>query len=436
MKVVSAHIEFDRLLATSAEVRRLVELGSEVVGRLQAEGHEAYFVGGAVRDVLMGRGFGEIDITTSAEPSMVRKLFRRTLPLGEAFGVIAVMRRGIPFEVATFRSETGYTDGRHPDEVTIGTLEEDVLRRDFTVNGLVLDPSRLVVIDLVDGIADLQKKVIRAIGDPVARMNEDFLRTVRAVRFAACLDFELEPATRAAVRGAGAGLVNISRERIHAELSKLSSYGAIPRGLRLVGDCALAGPIFGPPVKDEHMELAASLVEALPDPPGVPEMLAATALAAEGHQLHRDPAGGGARLRARKLSRLLRLANSERKRLTEIFSVLGELEQLPNRRLGERAESYRLSGFAAALHLEKAWRRHHKEDAGPLDVMWQEATTLGAERLSGRAPITGEDLMQLGLRAGPEMGATIKELSYLYVEGKIVSRVEALRWLERRLGKS
>ncbi len=433
MKVVSVQSQVDQLLATNAEVRKLFELASQIVQRLQANGHEAYFVGGAVRDILLGRGFTEIDITTSAEPSHVRRLFRKTLPLGEAFGVIAVMRRGIPFEVATFRSETGYSDGRHPDEVTIGTLEEDVLRRDFTVNGLVLDPARGIVLDMVGGIADLERKLLRAIGDPVARMNEDFLRTVRAVRFAACLDIDLEPATREAVRGAASGLEHISRERIHAELSKISLSRAVPRGLRLVGECGLAPQIFGPTIRDEHMELAANLIEALPESPGVPEMLAATILAAEGRGLSGAVVGKGGESRARVECERLRLSNSERRRLAEILSLLGVLESLPDRRLGERAESYRLGGFTVALRLEKAWRQQHNEDVGFLDDMWLELHVIGAERLAGLSPVTGRDLMQLGFPSGPEMGATIKELSYLFVEGKIVSRAEAMRWLESRL---
>lgn len=417
-------------MAASAEVRKLVGLATDIVHRLQRDGHEAYFVGGAVRDVLLGRAFTEIDITTSAEPRHIRRLFRRTLLLGEAFGVIAVMRKGIPFEVATFRSETGYTDGRHPDEVTIGTLEDDVQRRDFTINGLVLDPGRGVVMDLVGGVSDLQKRLLRAIGDPVARMNEDYLRTVRAVRFAACLEVEMEPATQAAVRGAAAGLDRISRERIHHELAKVCLHRAAPRGLRLMGECGVAAAIFGPPVRDEHMADASRLVAALTDPPGLPELLAATTLAAAGAALLREAAGPGAVQRARHQSERLRLSNVERKQLAELFSLLGRLEKLPEVRLGERAESYRLAGFEAALQLEKARRLLQGEGTEALDEMWAEYQSLSPERLAGQSPVTGRDLKQLGVAAGPEMGAALKELSYLFVEGKISSRDEAMRWLE------
>jgi poly(A) polymerase len=427
---VSVKRELDELIAADGEVRALVGHATGIVVSLQKAGHEAYFVGGAVRDILRGHAFTEVDITTSAEPAHVRALFRRTIPLGEAFGVIAVMRKGIPFEVATFRSETGYTDGRHPDEVKIGTLAEDVLRRDFTINGLVLDPVRMVVIDLVEGISDLRKRRLRAIGDPVARMNEDYLRTLRAIRFAACLEVEMDTATKAAVRGAAAGLRRISRERIHNELDKLSHHEAQPRGLRLIGECGLAREVFGDPVCDEHMEEAAALLESLHEPPELPEMLAAVALAGEGLTALESEATPGAEERARYQAKRLRLANSERKLLTEIFTLLPLLRELPDVRLGVRAESYRSPGFGAALRLERARRLRHGEEIVALDKMWQERLALPLGRLSGEIPITGRDLFEAGLTAGPEMGAALKELSYLFVEGKMSSRAEALKWVE------
>jgi poly(A) polymerase len=425
--------ELDKLIAANPEVRRLVGLARGIVVRLQEAGHEAYFVGGAVRDILRGHAFTEVDITTSAEPAHIRALFSRTIPIGEAFGVIAVLRRGIPFEVATFRSETGYTDGRHPDEVRIGTLAEDVLRRDFTINGLVLDPVRMVVIDLVDGISDLRERRLRAIGDPDARMNEDYLRTLRAVRFAACLEVDMDPATKAAVIGAAAGLERISRERIRNELDKLSRYKSLPKGLQLVGECGLAEQVFGVPVDDAHMEEAAAFLEALPYSPGLPEMLAATALAAEDLSLDVNSATPSADERARREAERLRLANADRKLLTEIFSLFPLLRAMPDARLGVRVESYRLAGFGAALHLERARRQRHGEAVDALDLMWQERLSLPPDRLAGKVPITGRDLIDAGFTTGPKMGAALRELSYLFVEGKMTSRAEALRWVEELL---
>ncbi len=435
MSEVSVKRDLDQLLAAKGEVRKVFNLAREIVVRLQEAGHEAYFAGGAVRDILRGQAFGEVDITTSAEPSHIRALFGRTIPIGEAFGVIAVLKKGIPFEVATFRSETGYTDGRHPDQVRIGTLAEDVQRRDFTINGLVMDPVRNVVIDLVGGIPDLKSQLLRAIGDPVARMNEDYLRTLRAVRFAACLDVELDPATKDAVRGAAAGLERISRERIHNELEKLSYHEAQPRGLRLLGECSLAEQVFGAPVSDDHMEEAAALLEALPAAPGLPEMLAATALAAEASALLDSGALPGAEERARRQAKRLRLANGERKLLTDILALLPLLRDLPSARLGVRAESYRGPGFEVALHLERARRLCRGDPVVALDTMWQERLSLSPERLAGEVPVTGRDLIEAGFGAGPEMGATLKELSYLFVEGKMTTRAEALKWLQELLRK-
>ncbi len=193
----------------------------DITRRLCAQGHVAYFAGGCVRDLLRGQVPKDIDIATDARPEDVQKIFPRTYAVGAHFGVIVVLENGLQFEVATFRSDGIYLDGRRPVEVHFATAEEDAARRDFTINGMFFDPEKQEVIDFVGGRVDLEERLIRAIGDPAQRFAEDRLRVLRAVRFATVLEFEIEPATWNAVGSQAASINEISAERIREELVRI-----------------------------------------------------------------------------------------------------------------------------------------------------------------------------------------------------------------------
>lgn len=194
----------------------------KIVKRLQDAGFQAYFAGGCVRDQMLGVTPKDYDITTNARPTEVEKLFERTLEVGKAFGVTMIIENGIQFEIATFRAEHGYSDGRRPDEVTFSdTPEEDVIRRDFTINGMLYDPILDVVLDFVNGKKDLRDKVVAAIGSPDIRFDEDHLRMMRAIRFSVQLGFDLEFETQSAIARNSWKLVRISKERIRDELVKI-----------------------------------------------------------------------------------------------------------------------------------------------------------------------------------------------------------------------
>src|SRR6266404_2812348 len=197
------------------------EAARKVAARLRDAGHIAYFAGGCVRDLLNGKVPKDIDIATDARPELVQRMFPRTYAVGAHFGVIVVHENGFQFEVATFRSDGAYLDGRRPVEVHFATAEEDAARRDFTINGMFFDPEKEEVIDFVGGRADLERKLIRAIGDPAQRFAEDRLRVLRAVRFATVLGFEIDPATWDAVRASAASINEISAERIREELVRI-----------------------------------------------------------------------------------------------------------------------------------------------------------------------------------------------------------------------
>jgi tRNA nucleotidyltransferase/poly(A) polymerase len=212
---------------------------TRIVRRLREAGHEAYFAGGCVRDRLLGRVAHDIDVATSARPEEVQKLFPRTVAVGAQFGVIVVLEDGAEFQVATFRADGVYIDGRRPESVTFTTAEGDAQRRDFTVNGLFFDPVDGRLLDYVGGEADLKAGIIRCIGGPADRFREDKLRLLRGVRFAATLGFQIDPATWAALRELAPAITDVSAERIRDELVKIFLHPSRARGFDLLDESGL-----------------------------------------------------------------------------------------------------------------------------------------------------------------------------------------------------
>lgn len=216
--------------------------------KLKDNSFKSYFCGGCVRDYLLGVEPKDWDITTYAIPEDIERIFPKTVDVGRSFGVMIVVLDGEEFEVATLRTDSVFGDGRRPSGVFFSNAEEDVKRRDFTVNGLLYDPESFEIIDYVGGIADLEKKIIRAIGEPGRRFKEDYLRMIRAVRFAARLGFEIENETLRAIRKNAGFSVNISAERIADELSKMLICGRAGEAVRLLDKCFLLEHIL-PEVK-------------------------------------------------------------------------------------------------------------------------------------------------------------------------------------------
>src|SRR5438132_8230757 len=210
------------------------EKALSIVGRLREKGYESYFAGGCVRDMLLKKPPQDYDIVTNAKSDEVDKLFSQTIPVGAQFGVMLVVIEGEPFEVATFRYDGPYLDGRRPAQVRYGSLQEDILRRDFTVNGMVYDPIEDRLIDMVEGRKDLERRSIRAIGNPRERFQEDRLRMVRAVRFAASLGFTIEEQTFRAICELAPAIGDISWERIGEEITRILTEGEARKGFELL----------------------------------------------------------------------------------------------------------------------------------------------------------------------------------------------------------
>ncbi len=224
------------------------EFAVEVVRQLRARGHEALWAGGCVRDELLGHPPKDYDVATSARPEQVREIFgrKRTVAVGAAFGVISVLgpKPAGQLDVVTFRQDKGYLDGRHPEGVEYSTPEADAQRRDFTINGLFYDPIDKRVIDFVGGRDDMERRVVRAIGDPFERFNEDKLRLLRAVRFATRFDFSLDPPTRAAIEALAGDVTQVSAERIAAEMRMMLLDPSRRAAVELLGDVGLLAAIL------------------------------------------------------------------------------------------------------------------------------------------------------------------------------------------------
>ncbi len=419
---------------------------------LRRHGHEAYLAGGCVRDLLLGRPAADYDIATSATPEEVQALFPRTIPIGAAFGVVRVAADDGEYEVATFRAEGPYLDGRHPSSVRYATARDDVLRRDFTVNGLLYEPETAEVVDWIGGRADLEAGVIRTIGDPAARFAEDHLRMLRAVRQAAELGFAIAPDTAAAMRRFGPDLARVSPERIRDELVRIVTGPAPARGLDLLRDAGLLAIVLP--------EVAAEIGVAQPEqfhPEGdvyehtrraLGELRAPSATLAMATLLHdagKPPTFVRAadRIRfdrhdevgaeiARRVMERLRFSRRETDRVAALVERHMVFKDIPQMREARRRRLFADETFPELLALHRADCLASHGDLSTHDWINRRLAELAEEPPAPARLITGEDVLALGLPPGPRIGSILHAVEDARLEGRVRTREEALR-LARRL---
>ncbi len=383
---------------------------SEVVARLRAAGHEAFFVGGCVRDRLLGRTPREYDIATDAHPADVQRIFRHTIPVGVQFGVIIVVTRISQYEVATFRADTAYEDGRRPNGVLFVSAREDVLRRDFTINGLLEDPASGDLCDFVGGRADLAARLIRAIGDPEARFVEDHLRALRAIRFAATLGFTIEAATFDAIRAMADRVTSVSGERLHQELSRLFSEGDACRGAVLLAESGLLALLLPEATLREPMELQTAFGNL-----ATVDLVLALALLV-------GLLGGEAL--ADTLGRRLRLSRGDHGRLTFLLREAPALDALSTR--AARLRLVREPHGGALLAVARAWRTTRGGDLDTIAALEALSATTPPEQLHPPRWVTGEELKAMGARPGPAFKAVLRAVEDAQLEGEVTSAEQAL----------
>jgi len=420
--------------ARGAAVRVIVEL--------RRAGHTAYLAGGCVRDALLGLEPKDYDVATDARPEAVRKLFRRSQYVGEAFGVVLVYVQagegpGPGVEVATFRSEWGYEDGRRPGGIEFTDAEHDAQRRDFTVNGLFADPLDKNlnplprggggdrVIDYVDGQADLKAKRLRAIGDPFERFREDYLRMLRAARFASRLGFTIDPDTEQAIRASAQELGKISRERIGQEVRLMLTSSKPAPAAGLMQSLMLDGPTLGESHRDTPLRALNSLGAG-----GEYALYLATWML-DRHEASGSLAEasafvqGGSKKVLSTWRKALCLSNQDRDGLRQMLSLLPLAHNWPELGVAKRKRLLASSGWPGAFELVRA--------VGPVEVVQQieaEAAPLIDQGVAPQRWVTGDNLIEMGIEPGPEMGELLEQVYDAQLDGRVGSREEALAWVK------
>jgi poly(A) polymerase len=435
----------------SAETQRDAKRreATEIVRELRAAGFDAYLVGGCVRDLVMHREPKDYDVATRATPQEVVKLFPGSLTVGAQFGVVVVPGEAGPVEVATFRSDGRYADGRHPVEVRFAkSAEEDVRRRDFTINGLLYDPVRDEVIDYVGGQADLRAHRIRAIGDPLERFQEDRLRMLRAVRFAARFNFALDPATLEAVRKLAPLIHDVSAERVRDEILKILTEGHARRGFELLEETRLLAEVL-PEVKAmQGVEQPAEFhpegdvwVHTLMMLEGLRAPSATLALGVLLHDVGKPPTFTvrerirfdnhvevGARM-AEAICNRLRLPGREAERVVDLVRHHLRFKDFPKMRRSTQVRFLRMEGFDEHLELHRLDCLASHGDLGNYELARRMLEETPAEEIKPPPLLRGDDLIAQGYTPGPLFKKILQAVEDAQLEGKLRTREDALSLL-------
>jgi tRNA nucleotidyltransferase/poly(A) polymerase len=433
------------------------ELANSICDVLQRNGHQALLVGGCVRDLLLGREPADYDVTTDATPEQVMELFPESIAVGAQFGVVLVPRDGLKVEVATFRSDVGYSDGRHPDRVVYSEApEEDVRRRDFTINGLLMRHDTGEILDFVGGQEDLNVGVIRAIGEADRRFAEDKLRMMRAVRFAARFGFEIEHKTFAAIRRHAGAITDVSAERLREELTKLLTEGAARHGFELLEKAWLLSIVLP--------EIAA--MKGIPQPPQFhPEgdVWIHTMLMIEGLPAGTSPTLGwgvllhdvgkpptykpasqtGDRIRfdhhvdvgvrmAEAICRRFRFSNEETEQIVALVANHMRFKDVDRMRKSTLKRFVRLPRFEEHLELHRLDCLSSHRNLDSYTKVQRFLAETPAEEVRPQRVLTGNDLNQMGYTPGPVFSEILRAVEDAQLDGQIATKEEAEELVRRR----
>ncbi len=428
------------------------EAATEVVCRLRSEGFPAYLVGGCVRDMLMGRTPKDYDVTTSATPDQVVALFPEALTVGAQFGVVIVPREAGNVEVATFRSDGVYADGRHPREVRYAqTPQEDVGRRDFTINGLLYDPLTNQILDYVGGQADLRAHRLQTIGDPVARLSEDRLRMLRAVRFTTRFGFKLAPEALAAIRQLAPQIHAVSAERVRDEIVKILTEGPARPGFELLDQSGLLVEIL-PEIKrlqgvqqppEFHPEgdvwiHTMMMLEGLRQP--TPTLALGVLL----HDVGKPPTfavrerirfdhhvevGAGM---AQEICGRLRISTRETERIVELVRHHLRFKDFPRMKRSTQLRFLRMEGFPEHLELHRLDCVASHGDLTNYDLARQMLHETPEQEIKPARLLSGHDLIVQGYTPGPMFATILRAVEDAQLEGRIHDRHDALRLVKEQ----
>jgi len=432
------------------------ELANSICETLRRNGHQALLVGGCVRDLLLGRQPADYDVATDASPERVIELFPESVPVGAQFGVVLIPRENWKVEVATFRSDVGYSDGRHPDSVVYSrTAQEDVKRRDFTVNGLLMRHDTEEVLDYVGGQADLKAGIIRAIGDPALRFAEDKLRMMRAVRFAARFGFHIETATFEAIRSRAQEIRHVSAERLREELTKLLTEGAARRGFELLDEAGLLQQVLPeiaamkgveqPPQFHPEGDVwihTRMMIEMLPA--GSSPTLAWGILL---HDVGKPPtfksaAETGDRIRfdghvgvgvkmAEEICRRLRFSNEDTEQILALVENHMRFADAAQMRTSTLKRFARLRRFEEHLELHRIDCVSSNGRLEAYDYVRKFFLETPPEQVRPQRLLTGEDLKTMGYQPGPAFTEILQAIEDGQLEGQLKTREEAFDFVRK-----
>src|SRR5271170_357170 len=441
-------------------------LAERICRTLRAAGHQAYFVGGCVRDILLEREPADYDVATDATPDRVQQLFPHSLAVGAKFGVIVVTEdsgaeSSIQVEVATFRSDVGYSDGRHPDNVVYAvTPQEDVKRRDFTINAMLLDPGTNEILDFVGGRDDLRAGIIRAIGRPADRFREDKLRMVRAVRFAARFRYAIEAATFDAIVQSAPAIHEVSPERLRDELTKILTEGAARRGFELLDETRLLPELLPEIARMKGVEQPPQF-----HPEGdvwTHTLIMLDGLAAGcsptlawGVLLHdvgkpptfTPPSGPNGRIRfdehvevgtrmAEEICSRLRFSNDDTCQIAALVANHLRFKDAPQMRMATLKRFVRLNRFEEHLELHRLDCSSSHGHLDNYDLIRRFLAETPPEQVHPPRLLTGDDLISLGYRPGPPFHAILEAVEEAQLNGKVTTREAAMRLVEDSFKKA
>jgi poly(A) polymerase len=455
------------------------EQAAEIVHTLRERGHQAYFTGGCVRDLLLAREPADYDVATDATPRQVMQIFPQTYAVGEQFGVVLIPRSPTEHaltgedarrsttnssgnhkggvEVATFRSDVGYSDGRHPDEVRFTKdPREDVQRRDFTINGMMLDPATKEILDFVGGRDDLKAGIVRAIGDPERRFAEDKLRMLRAVRFAARFDYQIDPATLAAIQKLAPKIHQVSCERVREELTKMLTEGRARRAFELLDTTGLLREVLPEiaamkgveqppqfhPEGDVFVHTLLLLEKLQPDTSGsISKTLAWGALL---HDVGKPPTFRIApdRIRfdghvdvgvkmAAEICRRLRFSNHDTDQILALVDNHMRFGDVQRMKQSTLKKFLRLPAFDEHLELHRidCLSSHGHLDA--YEYSREQLRTMPPEAIRPTPLISGRDLIEAGYEPGPRFKDILTVVEDAQLEGRLTSREAAMEYVRR-----
>jgi len=432
------------------------QFSEEIVRTLRGRGHAAYLVGGCVRDILLSREAADYDVATSATPEQVMDIFPQTWAVGAQFGVVLVPADSGTVEVATFRSDIGYSDGRHPDEVHFSSDPcEDVQRRDFTINGLLLDPETNEILDYVGGRADLSARIIRAIGDPERRFTEDKLRMMRAVRFAARFGYEIEPATLTAIQKLAPEIHQVSRERVRDELTKMLIEGHARDAFLLLDHTGLLKEVLPeifamkgveqpPQFHPEGDVFIHTLLMLEKLPVGASPTLAWGALL---HDVGKPTTFRVAPDRIRfdrhvdvgekiteAICRRLRFSNHETEQILALVHNHMRFADVERMKESTLKRFLRLPRFEEHLALHRLDAESSNGILTYYNFVREKLDSFGPAAMRPVPLVTGNDLIAAGLEPGPRFKEILSAVEDGQLEGRFQSREEALEFVRAEFG--